>query len=156
MSRSRHRSETPNIYMFVFAEERERSDSSIHLAHGSSRSSCHTRSDQAAAHVPLPRITMSKSCFFGANFHSAREATPPARQARRAAWARCIGGLFRPVKRKKQNNFSACGWSEKPSNGRISEHARGRCEPLSHVVTIAAHTRFPGGESRVPATMRRW
>jgi hypothetical protein len=48
--------------MFVFAEERERSNGSIHLRMKQA-SPFHTRSDQAAAHVPLPRITMSKSCF---------------------------------------------------------------------------------------------
>src|SRR3974390_3549576 len=47
----------------------------------------------------------------GTNFHHAREATPPARPlARRAAWARYIGGRLMPVKREISQNdgfFSA-------------------------------------------------
>jgi len=85
--------------MFVFAEERELRNGSIHLRiipiwrpkSYAKRPSRRPRSPSSNHNV--------KELLFGANFHSGREATPPARQARRAAWARCIGGLTGCVKR---------------------------------------------------------
>jgi hypothetical protein len=113
--------------MFVFAEERERSkrlDSVSRLASILRPKSCALRPSRR------PRSPSSnhnvKELLFSANFHSGREATPPARQARQAAWARCIGAQTRAVKRKKQNNFSACGWAEAPGFGRIFDRSEER------------------------------
>src|SRR5579862_8132162 len=48
----------------LIAEERERSECSI----GYARKLSSTDRDRAAAHVPLPRITMSKSCLSARTF----------------------------------------------------------------------------------------
>jgi hypothetical protein len=76
------------------AEERERSECSIDLPK-TYVSSC----DRAAAHVPLPRITMSKSHARGELPFCQRRNTARKVCAQRAAWARYIGGAFSQVKR---------------------------------------------------------
>jgi hypothetical protein len=69
-----------------FAKERERSESSIYCARDCSRA-C----DQAAAHVPLPVITMSKSPVFGTKNHYPSNRTPLARQS----LASGVGAVYR-------------------------------------------------------------
>src|ERR1700761_6138093 len=78
---------------------------------------CSRASDRAAAHVPLPVITMSKSPVFGTKNHYLTDGTPFARKHPQSAWARCIGGVFPPVNRKKRPEirifWGRTGWTRR-------------------------------------------
>lgn len=96
------------FHVLLLTEERERSDGSIHYAQGFRPG----HDDQAAAHVPLPRITMSKSSPLARISIMPETQHRPQDCALRAAWARCIGGRWGPVKPKRAENplFFAALW----------------------------------------------
>jgi hypothetical protein len=60
-------------------------------------------SDQAAAHVPLPEITMSKSPVLGTNFHYLTDGTPLARRS----LASGVGAVYRRVPKPRQPKKTA-------------------------------------------------
>ncbi len=64
-----------------------------------------TSCDRAAAHVPLPKITMSKSPCTGFETNSFQRQNTARKSFPRAAWARCIGGGISPVKPKRRGKF---------------------------------------------------
>jgi hypothetical protein len=117
--------------MFVFAEERELRNGSIHCAHDAGLT---TETIREATEPPptfpflesqSQRAVFRREFSFWQRNNTARKATP------RAAWARCIGGLTGCVKRKKQNNFSACGWMKT------------RCFPRISIAGNKARNRYP-------------
>jgi hypothetical protein len=115
--------------------------------------------DRAAAHVPLPRITMSKSPPLARISIMPETQHRPQAVARRAAWAGCIGALAGAVKHKNTQEivifFGACGltwriaqtWPNRPA----------RPQPIwvrhgSNTRGDFAGTRFP---SRSPGSSRQ-
>ena len=76
-------------------------NASVRIARfGTFKAECFEHGDRAAAHVPLPRITMSKSPPQARIFIMPETQHRPQAVARRAAWARCIGALAGTVKHK--------------------------------------------------------
>ena len=77
------------------------------------------RGDRAAAHVPLPRITMSKSRLGRELSSCQRSNTARKTLAQRAAWAAYIGVGFYPVKPQMVQAF---GFSARDRRGRLMAH----------------------------------